>query len=51
MLFIFSFLHLDYSTVCFIDSYQPAYIMAADKVLTELAKLYVDQLPPVRIHP
>ncbi|CAF4355704.1 unnamed protein product, partial [Adineta steineri] len=28
----------DYSTVCFLDSYQPAYIMAADKVLTNLAK-------------
>ncbi|UJR21224.1 hypothetical protein I4U23_024320 [Adineta vaga] len=36
----------DYSTVCFIDSYQPAYIMAADKVLTELAKRYIETLPP-----
>ncbi|CAF2975576.1 unnamed protein product [Rotaria sp. Silwood2] len=36
----------DYSTVCFIDSYQPAYIMAADKVLTDLAKRYMETLPP-----
>ncbi|UJR28259.1 hypothetical protein I4U23_009509 [Adineta vaga] len=36
----------DYSTVCFIDSYQPAYIMAADKVLTDLAKRYIETLPP-----
>ncbi|CAF4151584.1 unnamed protein product [Rotaria sordida] len=36
----------DYSTVCFIDSYQPAYIMAADKVLTDLAKRYLENLPP-----
>ncbi|CAF1231209.1 unnamed protein product [Adineta steineri] len=35
----------DYSTVCFLDSYQPAYIMAADKVLTELAKRYIETLP------
>lgn len=35
----------DYSTVCFLDSYQPAYIMAADKVLTELAKRYIEKLP------
>ncbi|CAF4334599.1 unnamed protein product, partial [Adineta steineri] len=34
-----------YSTVCFLDSYQPAYIMAADKVLTELAKRYIETLP------
>ena len=38
---------LDYSTVCFLDSYQPAYIMAADKVLTDLAKRYVETLPAV----
>jgi len=36
----------DYSTVCFLDSYQPAYIMAADKVLSELAKRYIETLPP-----
>ncbi|CAF1273016.1 unnamed protein product [Adineta ricciae] len=36
----------DYSTVCFLDSYQPAYIMAADKVLTDLAKRYIEALPP-----
>ncbi|CAF0875846.1 unnamed protein product [Adineta steineri] len=35
----------DYSTVCFLDSYQPAYIMAADKVLTNLAKHYIETLP------
>lgn len=39
---------IDYSTVCFLDSYQPAYIMAADKVLTELAKRYVEKLSPVK---
>ncbi len=39
---------IDYSTVCFIDSYQAAYIMAADKVLTELAKRYIETLPAVR---
>lgn len=38
----------DYSTVCFIDSYQPAYVLAADKVLTDLAKRFVQNLPPVR---
>jgi import receptor subunit TOM70 len=36
----------DYSTVCFLDSYQPAYIMAADKVLTDLARHYIATLPP-----
>ncbi|CAF0873187.1 unnamed protein product [Adineta ricciae] len=36
----------DYSTVCFIDSYQPVYIMAADRVLSELAKRYIETLPP-----
>jgi hypothetical protein len=39
---------IDYSTVCFLDSYQPAYIMAADKVLTDLARRYIETLPPVR---
>jgi hypothetical protein len=42
-----AFLYLDYSTVCFLDSYQPAYIMAADKVLTDLAKKYIETLPAV----
>ncbi|CAF0733456.1 unnamed protein product [Didymodactylos carnosus] len=36
----------DYSTVCFLDSYQQVYIMSADKVLTELAKEYIRNLPP-----
>ncbi|CAF2814599.1 unnamed protein product [Rotaria sp. Silwood2] len=36
----------DYSTVCFLDSYQPAYIMAADKVLTNIARRYIEKLPP-----
>jgi import receptor subunit TOM70 len=40
--------YIDYSTVCFLDSYQPAYIMAADKVLTDLARRYIETLPPVR---
>ncbi|CAF0929163.1 unnamed protein product [Rotaria sp. Silwood1] len=35
----------DYSTLCFLDSYQPSYIMAADKVLTNLARQYVEKLP------
>ncbi|CAF5223278.1 unnamed protein product, partial [Rotaria magnacalcarata] len=32
----------DYSTVCFLDSYQQTYIMAADKVLTDLARQYTE---------
>ncbi|CAF2232922.1 unnamed protein product [Rotaria magnacalcarata] len=36
----------DYSTVCFLDSYQQTYIMAADKVLTDLARQYTEKLPP-----
>ncbi|CAF4015102.1 unnamed protein product [Didymodactylos carnosus] len=36
----------DYSTVCFLDNFQPVYVMSADKILTELAKEYISNLSP-----